>query len=67
VHELQDLNVLQLSVFDHDPVSDHTLRGSRVLRFDLVLPAVATVSLSLATVHVSLVSTTWWPLLASVR
>ena len=38
MHELQDFNVLQLSVHDDvsDPVSDRTLRRGRVLRIDLV-------------------------------
>jgi hypothetical protein len=49
VHELQDFNVLQL--FVHDDVSDHlcdrTLRGSIVLRIDLVrsVPRLRTVPL----------------------
>jgi hypothetical protein len=49
VHELPDVNVLQL--FEHDDVSDsvsdRTLRRSRVLRIDLVrtVPRLPTVPL----------------------
>jgi|GEM_PF-5521429 len=43
VHELQDFNVLQLSVLHYGPVSNHTLYGRSVLHVDLVLPSVATV------------------------
>lgn len=49
MHELQDVNVLQLFMHDgvSDPVCDRTLRGSIVLRIDLVrsVPRLPTVPL----------------------